>query len=71
MNEDDSQSDPHPEASTSQSLATRNSGTDDAYDMVTGVQEEILYRSNRTHIFFDECTKGKEKLKEKRILEGP
>ena len=31
-NEDDSQSDPHPEASVSQSQTTENSGPDDAYD---------------------------------------
>ena len=31
-NEDDTQSDPHPEASVSQRQTTRNSGPDDAYD---------------------------------------
>ena len=31
-NEDDSQSDPHPDSSTSQSQTPRSSGPDDAYD---------------------------------------
>ena len=33
-NEDDSQCDPHPEASSSQSQNTRSSGPDDPYDMI-------------------------------------
>ena len=33
-NEDDSQSDPHPEASVSQSQTTRTSGPDDGYDTI-------------------------------------
>ena len=39
-NEDDSQSDPHPEAGLSRSQNTQNSGPEVAPDMVTGVIEE-------------------------------
>ena len=39
-NEDDSQSDPHPEAGIFRSQITQNSGPDVARDMVTGVIEE-------------------------------
>ena len=44
-NEDNSQSDPHAEASVSQSQTTRNFGPDNDYDMVTGVHEEVTYCS--------------------------
>ena len=47
MNWDDSQSNPHPQASTPQSQNT-NTGPDDAYDVVTGVHEEIKYCSHST-----------------------
>ena len=39
-NEDDSQNNPHPEASLFHSQITQNSGPEDGHDMVTGVQEE-------------------------------
>ena len=40
-NEDDSQSDPHPEAGVFRGQTTQNSGTKDCRDMVTGATEEI------------------------------
>ena len=40
MNEDDSQNDPHPEASLFHGQREQNSGTERDYDMVTGVQRE-------------------------------
>ena len=43
-NEDDSQSDPHPEAGIFRGQTTQNSGPKDCRDMVTGVQGEIRYR---------------------------
>ena len=43
-NEDDSQSDPHPEAGIFRSQSTQNSGPDVIPDMVTGIQREIRYR---------------------------
>ena len=39
-NEDDSQSDPHPEAGLFRSQTTLNSGTEVGRDMVTAVTEE-------------------------------
>ena len=39
-NEDDSQNDPHPEASLFHGQREQNSGTERGYDMVTGVQRE-------------------------------
>ena len=42
-NEDDSQSDRHPEASIFQSQMTRNSGPEEPHDMVTGVHKEVTY----------------------------
>ena len=43
-NEDDSQSDPHPEAGIFRGQTTQNSGPKDCRDMVTRVQGEIRYR---------------------------
>ena len=43
-NEDDSQSDPHPEAGIFRGQTTQNFGPKDCRDMVTGVQGEIRYR---------------------------
>ena len=40
-NEDDSQSDPHPEAGIFRSQTTQISGPEVGHDMVTGVTEEI------------------------------
>ena len=40
-NEEDSQSDPHPEAGIFRSQITQNSGPEFARDMVTGVIEEV------------------------------
>ena len=45
-NEDDSQSDPHHEARVSQSQTFQNCGPNDRYDMLAGIQEEILYCSD-------------------------
>ena len=42
MNEDEFESGPHPEAGIFQSRTTHNSGPEDGYDMVTGVQKESL-----------------------------
>ena len=41
-NEDDSQSNPHPEAGLFNNQMTQNSGPEDGHDMVTGVQKECL-----------------------------
>ena len=43
-NEDDSQSDPHPEAGIFRGQTTQNLGPKDCRDMVTGVQGEVRYR---------------------------
>ena len=43
-NEDDSQSDPHPEAGIFRSQTTQNSGPEVGHDMVTGVTEDIRNR---------------------------
>ena len=45
-NEDDSQSDPHPEAGLFRSQTTQNFGPELACDMVTGVRGEIRYGHN-------------------------
>ena len=42
-NEDDSQSDPHPEAGILRGQTTQNSGPKDCRDMVTGATEEICH----------------------------
>ena len=42
-NEDDSQSDPHPEAGIFSNQTTQNSGSEDSHDMATGVQKKSLY----------------------------
>ena len=44
-NEDDSQSDPHPEASFLHKQTTDNSGPEGGHDKVTGVHEEVTYCS--------------------------
>ena len=43
-NEDDSQSDPHPEAGIFRGQTTQNSGPKECPDMVTAVRREIRYR---------------------------
>ena len=43
-NEDDSQNDPHPEASLFHGQREQNSGTERGYDMVTGATEQIRNR---------------------------
>ena len=48
MNEDDSQSDSHPEASVSQRQTTRNSDPENPHDIATGVHEEVTYCSTGT-----------------------
>ena len=55
-NEDDSQSDPHPETGSFHNQMTENSGREDGHDMVTGVHEEATYCSPRT-------SSGKQKKK--------
>ena len=47
-NEDDSQSDLHPEAGIFCSQTTQNSGSEDGHDMVTGIHEEVTYCSPST-----------------------
>ena len=47
-NEDDSQSDPHPEACIFHNQTARNSGPEDGHDMVTGVREQVTYCSSST-----------------------
>ena len=42
-NEDDSQSDPHPEAGIFNNQTTQNFGPEGGHDMVTGVHEEVTY----------------------------
>ena len=42
-NDDDSQSDPHPEAAISRSQITQKFGPEVGHDMVTGLEEEIPY----------------------------
>ena len=44
-NEDDSQSDPHPQAGNFHNQTTRNSGPEEGHDLVTGVHEEVTYCS--------------------------
>ena len=55
-NEDDSPSDPHPEAGILGDQTTQNSGPKDCRDMVTGVQGEIRYRP-------DMVTRGSEEMR--------
>ena len=47
-NEDDSQSDPHPETGIFQSPTTRNCGPEDGHNMVMGVHEEVTYCPSST-----------------------
>ena len=44
-NDDNSQSDPYPEAVIFHNQTTRNSGPEDGHDMVTRVHEEVTYCS--------------------------
>ena len=55
-NDDNSQSDPQTDAGVCQSQTTRNFGPDDTYDVKTGVQEELLYRSKMGKRFHEEAT---------------
>ena len=48
-NEDDSQSDPHPEAGIFNNQTTQNSGSEDGHDMVTGIKKESLYGHNNNN----------------------
>ena len=48
-NDNDSQSDPHPEAGIFHNQTTQNSGPEDGHDMVTGVHEEVTYCSPNTY----------------------
>ena len=52
-NEDDSQSDPHPEAGLFNNQTTQNSGQEDRHDMATGVQRERV----STATTLDKCEK--------------
>ena len=49
-NENDSQSDPHPEAGIFQSQVTQNSDPEDGHDTVTGIHEEVTYCSPSTSL---------------------
>ena len=57
-NEDDSQSDPHPEADIFRGQTTQNLGPKDCRDMVTGVQGEIRYRPDTVTGAREEIRKG-------------
>ena len=68
-NEDDSQSDPHPEAGIFRSQITQNSGPEVPRDMLTGVQREIPYghdmvtgATEETHVARDMVTAVQEKI---------
>ena len=50
-NEDDSQSDPHPEASIFRNQTTQNSGPEAGHDMVTRVQKESLCSHDIQFVF--------------------
>ena len=55
-NEDDSQSDLHPETILFHNQTTRNSDPEDGHDMVTGVRKERLYRHNMVTGVHEEVT---------------
>ena len=55
-NEDDSQSDPHPEADIRHNQTTQNSGPEDGHDMVTGVTEDIRNRDDMLTGVHEEVT---------------
>ena len=68
-NEDDSQSDPHPEAGIFRSQTTQNSGPKVGHDMVTGVQEEIRYRPHLVTVNLEDisyCSLGSFSGKQKK-----
>ena len=72
-NEDDSQSDPHPEVGPSvcQSRLSIDSDTDEAFDIVTGVQEGIRYRLHMVTEIQEEipyCSLGTSSGKHKKPL---
>ena len=48
LNEDDSQSDPNPEAGILHSQRMQSFGTEEGHDIVTGVHEEVTYCSAST-----------------------
>ena len=54
-NEEDSQSDPHPEAGLIHNQTTRNSDPEDGHDKVTGVQKERLYGRDSTYVVLRVC----------------
>ena len=49
-NEDDSQSDPHPEAGLFHNQMTQNSGPEESHDMVTGATEQTGNRHDMTGV---------------------
>ena len=55
-NEDNSQSDPHPESGMFQKQMTRNSGPEEGQDMVKGVTEEIRNRHDSVTGVHEEVT---------------
>ena len=57
-NEDDSQSDPHPEAGIFRGQTTQNFGPKGCRDMVTGVQGEIRYRPDMVKAGSEEIRNG-------------
>ena len=68
-NEDDSQSDPHPEAGIFCGQTTQNSDLEECCDMVTGDQEEIRYCPNMVTGVREEiphCSSGTSSGKQKK-----
>ena len=57
-NEDDSQSDPHPEAGIFCGHITQNSNLEECCDMVTGIQGEIRYRPDMVTAATEEIRNG-------------
>ena len=69
-NEDDSQSDPHPEAGIFHNRTTQNSGPGYDHDMVTGATEQIGNRHDMTgvHEEVTYCSPGTSSGKQKRTV---
>ena len=73
-NEDDSESDPHPEAGIFQSQTIQNSGPEEGQDLMTGVHEEVTYCSRFSidldfSMYFFTYFKIKQKYRSFMILE--
>ena len=73
-NEDDSQSEPHPEAGLFHNHMTRNSDPEDGHDMVTGVQKERPYGHDMVtgvHEEVTNCSPSTSSGKQKRTTSQP